>query len=1494
MATLLSLDQKVFNEEVFNKKLLDFSEQEEKPFNRKSIVERQKAQEISITTNIPVDQIEAERATGDNSSESAAKVEGLNVDYALTIDQGYRDGMTSEQLASIIEQRTEKGENMTMPEYLLLQNLMLSDNDVNPYATRTLTNMNIWNNLIQKELEANDQTGFGKVMSFLDVNVLREITIGAFENVTFRSNREGKEIRKAFNDLTTDEFTRWAAEYIEERKNEGFFSTDSIWNLYKAANDATYLGDDPMAGAMALFGVLDIATLGSSKIITAPIKGATKGMITTAKERGLKAVSLTKSRSPVDTVAVMGDEVEAALVANKLVDDAGVQTDQINAGRSVSQDLDPVPSPTERPSLVVTRQAGLKGFITEALETMNRRGSFAELLPKHIIDELAATTARRIADKTNDTRLNSYTKPLDDGSDDYRFVVRLGKDGSGAAFRRKMDAEAIAAKDPSLKVVKKEQGRGWFVEAETRLDIAEQAPIAEIVQKSDFIRDTINKTVGAATVRLGDKLGAKFLQAESGQALIGKLIKPYAKTINAVKGKERENLGDFMTQLRDGRYSYLRTAPTKESFESLYKLHYGSRPEQRTIDAYEALIDINDASWHIKSSERLKRAVTAKGVFAEFTDDFGTVAYKVENKAAIDDEFIFDIASQKIIRRDKLKEDAIVFKTSEPYAGHIYFTNVKSTRPLERIDIMPYNIGGPRTNAEFRWFLGTVKEERLYSGKLSSLGFKTFLGSFGKDQIVLARKQLNVISTRINQLMKANNVTDLQQLTLTKVEYDDLGDIIRANNSWNKQITDLEDIQKLGKKYRFNFNEEFVFKARDEKIATVDEAGGDLTRLGITFGEDVGTMLNSQKMRRGDTPLMEFGGKLAVNDNPIVAMADQFGTEAFGYANRAATQNAIDGWNKLAARNEALITNWDDLKNLDPMVRFMRAEVTKTGKFNDVAAQLREQQAIIKRRLNQPTPLSTSWETFTTAATEAVFSITNRKIDFSKIGVTSDPSSQLLKVGFYSKFGFFNPDQFFLQGLHATTIAAVSPRAGTKAMGMAVPMMIIAQLPDSATRATAIRRFARMSGMTEDEIRTLVQYIDESGRNIIDNQVIELQAPQKFGVASNLSQKAQGYVGDFLDKSTFFFREGERYGRLTGIITAFLEHRAKRPDIDPLSPDGKAWITNREQSLTFRMTSASRSFAQSGPMRVPTQWLTFTLRAMENIVVGREFTQGERFRMALILGPAWGLTGIGMGKSTGYVVEKLGYNPSEPEALEKFNQLKYGFFDQLLGWGFGTDTAYAERAAPLGQVKDTLRKLKEESLMTTLLGPSGEIFGDMKSAVTNAIMSMIGGRPESVREDLTSLVRNITTVDKAVKIVELIETGNYKGRTRKQVVSNLDKGDAAAVLFGATPAPVQNYYDFNEMVFEENAEVKKLTSRLEQKARLATDLLTNGDEGDIVRGDKLWIEISEELWSSNLSYQLKTSIQNRLVNVNAIPNWFDNAQRLDLGPDAALLGQQLY
>lgn len=1489
---LLTLSDQVFNESFLRD--TSAAQLEEKPFNPLSEVERNKSQEISITTGEALDEVEAKRELGDGSAEAQAKINHLKTDFSADIDAAYNEGMTSDDVATIIQEKAEKGKDMTVSEYLMIQNLMLGDRDVNPYAARTLSNMTIWNNLMVKAIEENDQSGFSKFLTFLDVNVLREITLGAFENVTFRSNREGSEIREAFNGKTPAEFEEWAKEYIVERRDEGFFSRDSIWNLYKQANDATYLGSDPMAGFNALFGVADIATLGSTKIARGAVRGAvtgTKATVSSAPEIASKLTSLAKSRKPIDTVAVMSDEVNAANVLTKIVDDTGVQTDKVNAGRSLPEDLDPVKGPIERPSLAAVRENTNKNNIIEELETANRNGSFGEYLPRAVIEQVAEQTAKKVASRTNNVVVKTSTL-VDEGSEDFKVVVRMGKDGSGTAFRRKMDAEAIAAKDPSLRVVKKEQGRGWWVETEQRLNLADKSPQAEMLAKNNIVADAIDKVIGDATGRLGDRLGAKFLQAEAGQALIGNIVKPYEKTIRAVKGKELENLSDFFTQLRDGKYSHERKTPTRAAFEARYQKDYGMVPSKKVGDAYEALVDINDASWHIQSSARLKRAVEGGGVFAQLTDGLSSIAYRVR-ASSVDDQ-VLDLVTGRPILKEKLDGDLIIFRLEEPLMDHVYVTNVKSTRVLERVDVMPYNVGGPRTNAEFRWFVGTIKEQAI-RGKTISTGLKTMLGSFGKKQAETAQFQLNTIAIKIDELMKNAGVTKLEDLTLSKADYEELGDLIRANNDWNKHVTDLEDLQKLGKEYNFNFNEKFVLKARDEKV-TVDMAGQNPTRIGLTVGEDVSTTLNGQGMKRRDTPLMEYGGKKATNDSPLAAIADQFGSEVYGYANRAATKDAIEGWGLLAEANNGLIKNWDDIKGLDPMQRFLQAEVTTTGKFNDIATQLREQQAVIKRRLNQPTLASKAWEVFTTQATEAIFEKTGKKsiAGFSLDLTKTDPASRLLQVGFYSKFGFFNPDQFMLQALHSIVIAGISPKYGTKAMGLTAPMLAIMHPNLSKpARDLAIQRLSNFTKLSVDELNDLVRYIDESGRNIIDNQVIELQGPQKFGASSTLLGKSQEGVGKFLDFSTLFFKEGERSSRLTGIITAFLEHQAKRPDISPFSPEGKRWITNREQDLTFRMTTQSRSLIQSGPMRVPTQWLSYSLRSLSNIAVGRNFTAGERFGMFATLGPLWGLTGLGLGQTAGYVTEKLGYSAEDPESVKMFNSVKYGLFDQLLGWTLGTETAYATRVAPAEQVKDTYRKLFEDPLLSTLFGPSGQIANDMYKVGSNAVKSMVSGRTSMVREDLTQLLRNLSTVDKGYKIAELIETGNYRSKTYKLSVSGLTPNDAAAVLVGATPAPVQNYYDYREMVYKKNQDFKEISTKLKSKATLAMDLLTNGDKDDMIRGDSLWTEITDELWASRLSNELKISLQNSLINVGQIPDIFRNAHRLELERESSFLSHQM-
>lgn len=1484
MATL-TLEDKIFNEQVLSEQLKEVEELEQ--YNPDSQVESIKAQELSIATGAAEDEIRADRLAGDDNFTAVAKTQGLNFDYALAIDQAYEDGLSPEAIAEVIQERKEKGDDMSLGEYMLIQNLMLSDNDVNPYAARTLTNMETWNRLLQKELEANDQSGISKVLSFLDVNVLRELTIGAFENVTFRSNREGNDIREAFNMMEPSEFQEWAKEYILERKAEGIFSDDSIWNLYKTANDATYLGDDPMAGINFLFGAADIATLGLAKGATAAVntvKAGPKAVGKTGEVAG-KLLSLYKSRRPIDVVSVEEGDAIAGTVLAKSVDDVGVQVDEVTAGRGLPQELDPASGPSARPSGVTFREGSRKTVLTEKLEEINRRGSFGEYVPYETIRQVANDTAVRIATRVNDVVINSK-RIIDEGSEDYKVVVRLGKDGSGTAFRRKMDAQAIADKDPSLKVVRREEGRGWFIETEERINVLGLPDEIDRFDKGGFVGDAINKVFGAATIRLGEKIGAKFLQAEAGQALVGDLIKPYAKTINRVKGKEKENLSDFMTQLRDGELSYMRQAPSRESFEALYKTMYGSSPKKETSDAYVALQDINDATWQIKSSERLKRIVAEGGVYADFTDEFGAVVYRVDGqKVRIpDDEYILDLATGRTLRKDELTENNVVFKTPDTYVDHLFVTNVKSARALERVDVMPYNVGGPRTNSEFRWFVGSTKDQTLVSGNTISGGFKTILGSFGKEQAETAVRQINVISRRITEIMDGQGASDIFQITLSKPEYDELGNLIRANNDWNKHITDLEDLQRLAREYNFTFREQFVAKARDEKVS-ITEAGENPAMVGQSFGETVGTRLN---MKRGDTPLMEFGGKKATNASPVSAIADQFGSEAFGYANRAASQNAMVGWVKLAEKNEGIVTFPAGIPKNDYLNRFLGAEVTRTGKFNDLAAQLREQQDVIKRRLNQSTWFSDKWDTFTASATEFIFEKTGKKVDLTG----SDPSSQLLRVGFYSKFGFFNPDQFMLQALHSLTIAGISPVQGTKALGLAAPLLVVSSLKDEAARALAIQRLAKVSPISEEELTGLLRYIDESGRNIIDTQIIELQAPQKFGAASSLTEKAGGAINSFLDKSTIFFKEGERVTRMSSITTAYLEHRAKRPNIDPMSPEGRTWITNREQDLSFRMTTASRSFAQSGPMRVPTQWLTFSLRALENIAVGRNFTAGERMGMFAVMGPMFGLTGLGIGKMSGYVTEQLGYDPTEPETVKVFNRVKYGMMDTLLSELMGTETAYAQRVAPLGQIKDTYRKLMDDQFLTVLFGPSGEISSDIMVAATNAVKAMYGGRTETVREDLTQLLRNLSTVDKAVKIQELIETGNYRSRTRKLTVSGLEPSAAAAVLFGATPAPVQNYYDYSEMIFREGAATRKFENRLRQRANYAIVLLTQGDKSDIIRGTKLWEEITDELWASNLSNELKVSIQNRLARGEVLPDIMRNAMRLGLEYDAQVLQQQ--
>jgi len=1470
-----------------------------------------RVQELSIATGTSEDEVRPSVVNEDGVYETQAQTLNNNITAESIIDFGRELGLEPTDVLALVEGRTEKVSSLPADQFLLAQSMMAEDGSITPAAHSTLSKISIFDQIMQRKIEENDDGAVRKFFTFLDVNILRAITLGAFEGVTFRSNREGKEIREAFTSgMTNEEFESWAEDYIDERSNEGIFSRDSIWTLHTIAHNKTYAGNDPYAPVNAIFGVVDIATLGSTKWSTAALKAGFKG----GKQGGIKVAEALKIRKPVDAVALTEGGEAAAEVLAKSVDDAGVQADQTLAGRYLPEELDPVQSPSARPSNAAGTQSVIRRTIIEKLETLNRKFAFGEYLPEETIFALATRTAQNIVANSGNKFVNSF-RYWDEGSNDYKLAVRFGKNERGTPFKTKGDAQKVAdlSEEANLSVIKNDTGYGWFLQAEERLDVLNKVDPIDRFDKGGFISDTISKLFGAASIRLGERLGTKFLQAESGQSLVKEIVNPFEKKINSLKPKEQDNLAKYFEELRDGQgKSKTRDAPSVEQFTAQWTVTHGQAPSKKVQDAYEAVLEINDASWHIQSSAALKKAVNQNGRHLTIADDFEQIGYRVDGRKVTmpEGEFVWSPIRNKALRVSELGSDAVVYKLAAPFgreqgvakSGFIFVTDIRKTRALERVDVMPYNIGGPRNNGGLRWFLGSDVEVTLKSGNKYSGGFNTLLGSFSKSQILKAKGEVNAIVAKVNQLLASKGVTDISQLSLTKAEYDELGKVIRANNTWRPTLTDLEDLVKIKQTHGITFTKELVEKARDQKpIIRVDSEGrlgDDPVFMGSNAAETLSIRLNKS---RSDTPPLEFGGKDVKNINPIAAIADQFGSEVYGYANRAATQDALVGWVKLAQANPNVIDNLPQLNALSPqdfLGRFLSARIVKSNEHTDLANQLIEQQRVIKARLNMRTDSSVRWENFTSSATEAIFNKSGFKVDFSKIGLFSDPSSQLLKVGFYSKFGFFNPDQFTLQGLHGLTVAAISPRQGSKALALSMPMMMITSgMLKPEARALAVTRLAQVSrsmGLDEDELKLLMQYIDDSGRNIIDTTILELQAPQNFGVSSTLGQRAKKSVGTMLDKSTLFFKEGERVSRMTGMVTAFLEHRAKRPNINPLSAEGKAWIMSREQDLTFRMTSASRSFAQSGLMRVPTQWLTFTLRAMENIAIGRNFNAGERARMAFVLGPMYGLTGVGMGRFAGYASEKMGFSSDDPESIKVFNSVKYGLLDRLLSESFGVETAYAKRVAPIEQVEDTMKKLFTDEFYKVILGPSGEITGDFVAAAISTVGALASGQTSIAREDLTQLLRNISSVDKAAKINELIETGNYRSRTRKLSVGNLPEFPSAlATTFGATPAPVANFYDYQDRVYKLDSKWRKFEKNMRNKANYALRLMIDGDEEDFKKGEKIYKEIQDKIWSSAMSDTLKSQMTRRMVRGENIPDIMRNAIRLKTEVDANFLSSQM-
>lgn len=1351
--------------------------------------------------------------------------------YYQVFQQGYKAGKTVEELtleASDIGQKTN--EFNSNPEFVSEQALAVNNSDYSAADARVSTNYQIANEILSdRKFEiATTKTSFGLAFDTVD-RFLRDVTvIGTIEAVTGKTEDQSREILTAAATKTPQEFRTWFETYADEVSQEGIFRGNTLGSLNALSAEVAGAGLDPNKGINIALSAFDL--IGAGQLAGVGVKALVKTAM--------------KSSTTIGRVGAMRGPKAASESAEKVL---AVTPDPEVLGNVGPSNLDLAPQPV-RPSAATFTEKFARNEIIKGIDNLYQSGSFGRVADPRSIK----IAGKKIADSYRKKVTNPVFdyKVADEGLGNFVTTIRFGKAADGSVYKALPDgsapqgikdlADEIGQKVESARVAPvdvNDLSKGYVIEVAERINLSGMPKAFDegLGLEAGLVRDTVgkvmnNSVMGSSAARDVDRLTRYAQMGESGRAAVKEVIDPYTKSMQRLNAQERYTLQSVYTQLRDGVDSNLRVRYTEGEFAVKYQQMHprGLAPSAKAQEAYNALASVEEADYLLKTSAMLNRYVE-KGYknSVEVFEGYYAPAKKVRNADVPDDAKLVDGEFGGKIRKQDLETDEIpIWKLDRPTPdGQEYVVKPKQVRIIEPTDVMGYNPGGSRSNPNLNYFV-------VLGGKR----LKALMGTFSEKQAKAAAYQIGRIQRAI--IDGDNNIDD----------------VIRANNAWNPDIEDFADLQRLMNDEGWDLTSGNVaYRGRNDDILSGDVDNSDVF-TGMKLDDYVGS-----DMRRNDNVLMDFGGGKAYNEDPINSVLAQMGNSVFTYSNRAYSRNAMVGWVKKAQEKGR---NWfpDGVSPTDYETLFRNAKISGTDEFS---RRMSELQDITMRRLNMKDEAATFMERQGQAVAEFIFDKTGKQLNIG------DPSNGLLKIGFQSAFGFGNVSQFMMQSFHATTIMAISPVHGFKGAAMTIPMRGALRANTPELQKLALQRVAKAADISEKDAGELIEFIKTSGRAVVDGDAIEDGTGVGFGISGwngeSMSYSALSGAGynisklatKGLDLGLMPFKAGERLARLTGINTAFFEFKAKFPNVSALSDEARLWITRREQDLTFNMSSVARGKVQAGFMKVPTQWLSYTLRSMEAIFVGRGLTKAERARLFTALVPAYGLTGFGLANSADYIGEKLGIAPDS----DLYITLKYGMLDGLVAsLGGDVEVGLGQRLAPVGAITDTYKKIFQEDTISALGGPSGEIAGNVYSAAMGAITALVHGQTATLTEESIKLLRQPSGVDNIAKALGIFNNGVYRSKNGIELESEMTVGDGIVALTGFTPLEVVENYSRLNKIYTSSKKFGNFRKEVNRDAERIFTLM-EGDRPSVDLAIQLMEELHERIAFSGFSSSQMTSLR---------------------------------
>jgi len=1444
-----------------------------------------------------------------DTEEAKAKFSGISqAAFAEVFSRGQLYNKTADQLLQEAADLTAKQREFTEnPEFITEQAFSQGNLEWDNLQTRLAVNYQIAQEValkVRSEAGEEGASWFNYGADFVDRYLFRQFPIGMVEDFTARDQRKGREILTKAATLSPKEFRTWIEDYGVELLKEGFLGNKNLFAAMQFQSQVENMGFDPMARTTQALALLDLP-----------------GVLTAAKIAKVTARlgSSLKSSTAIGRVTAMaGDEAGKAAAEATLRRSADPETLGIMSDPAIDLAAEGTPVRPGNSKFLAKFQ---ENEIVQQINHLWKSGTFGRVVSKEKIDEVARSIVEDYQSKTNNI-LQGGIGLKDEGLGVFVTTFRLGKPKDGTPFppiqtREVREAERIVtiledgsevkAKDvledfdettgvgtglegvteinykptpsvnklaekigPNAKVVpfdSSDLSKGFVVEVTERIDTLglPDAIGVELSIAGDIVRNTVgkifnNSLMGSAALRDAERLSVLAQMGQAGQGAVKQIVEPYEKAIKALDSKADYTLRAVYSKLRDGPDSHLRVRYTDEEFKREYKELHPNKVEatEKELDAYHALATVEEADYVLKATKELQRYIARKYTRSVEVDPDIFIPAKQVTRADLKPDDIVKTVQGKIYGTmeeiaEHLPDDVPIWKLDKPLeTGERFIIEPISARLIEPTDVIGYNPGGTRTNPLAKYFVVIGGGGRR---------IKSLLSAFSHTDATTAYNQLKTIRNAIARGAR------------------DIDDIIKNNSDWagglDSRAAFDEFIYNEGwvKNIGDTFEGDIAIKGRNDKIIE-----GELDNPDIWSGADINDYTQND-MRRQDRVLLDFGGGRAYNADPVSAVFAQFGNSVFTYSNRAYTQNAMVGWVK-AAQEDKIGKTWfkqEGISKTDYETLFRTAEITGNDPFT---RRMREMRNITLRRLNMQDEASDAMDRLGGQVAEYVFDKTKLKLNLG------DPTNLLLKVGFQSAFGFMNLSQFVMQGLHATTIIAISPRHGLNAAAMVFAQRgLLGAVKDPKAYKEGVARLAKYHGLTEETAEELLEYVRTSGRAIVAGDAAEAGTGHGRGISrwrgqdlsyntlKGKTQELTDALGKGLEIGMYPFNAGERLSRLTAINTAFLEFKQQFPRISALSDTGREWITRREQALTFNMTTVDRAKVQSSLMKVPTQWLSYSLRSAEAVFVGRNLTKMERFRLFSILGPMYGLAGFGFQNSADYIGEKLGWEPGSSAYIG----LKYGFLDAMSHAMAGPEGAIAlgQRLAPIGAFVDTYKKIFEEETYSALGGPSGEITIGIVGAFFDAFDNLRNGHTVAMTEDLVKVLRQPSALNNYAKAIGIFNNGQYRSKSGIAVGPEMGTSQAIIAAAGFNPLQVQEFYNAKTKLFNSQREFSAFRKEVNTDAENAFRLIDAGDP----RGLELLNEIHAKIATSGFSFRDQMSLR-RSASSRLESEWIRIQQKL--------------